>query len=966
MNLHSLFLSVILFSLLFASTFSNNELWKDCWGTDLIYYDQQCCNESSKLKDSNFHCLEKVPQIDGYEKLNEKLHTNFEELESCAQQKDCSSNMTFLQLREITGNIEQQTEELAQQGVETLQPKSPALTDISNGLLGNLTMTNGSMSFLGNSTIKLKTLDIKRIAVPSTEQKPAEIGFLSSQSGTLNIMTDLQLDPNQDDVKNRHLNVNLKSNFTKFNGSKIHVKGSELAVLRGLVANVSFQGTNTSVYKGTSCLGNNDCKSECMLDSNCKGYSRIENTRPVLDTTRHEYDVITEITYGAKTCTDDQDCALKCTNDTTCQGFSILDLFNTSFQSMKRYQYGAPYTTGCSVGNSTSKSDCIYTFSNVSIDATITEYDCRNYVDDNTDFTFSGDLNSMVSPSTCIIDVDGKRAFFNSASNNVACGAVVQVSSGDFFTSSCLIKTGLSWLQPATTSKEKKDAFNPTLFVTFEYGLEGNTSIDDAFSSYKKIVDKSPALNATYLNMLKGLNATAAQINKLADMNVDFGSFAALDSLDINPGDLNVMNGVSASLSKTELDKLVGLTANSSHLNVLRGVKSSIRRAFYHGGDLSMTEQECRDYASSRGVGFLPASSYTHGYAKPRGCVWIWQWHFFYFTEEESSGYNCPMFQDRVQCFVKVTGDTSGVTTALNNTVGLESSASELNVLKDASTDLGKAELDLLVGLDVSSKVCSDPSKTTEAKCLYDLVTSGQPDDSKGLNETECEAFANKYELAYPEIGTLRYLGTDHLGGLKGCFIDNHVYVKYSNAGTHDCGLKPINNGETRPCIQKTTNTFTFQQSLNVMKGVTSSFNASELSRLVGLTAEASELNVLLGVNSALNSTHLNHLIGLQSNASHLNVLKDANTALGKAELDLLVGLDVNAGDLNVMKGVSSSLNASELSRLVGLTAEASELNVFNVIITVQKLSLGQQHSCSLLSDGLLKCWGSNSYGQLG
>jgi alpha-tubulin suppressor-like RCC1 family protein len=35
-------------------------------------------------------------------------------------------------------------------------------------------------------------------------------------------------------------------------------------------------------------------------------------------------------------------------------------------------------------------------------------------------------------------------------------------------------------------------------------------------------------------------------------------------------------------------------------------------------------------------------------------------------------------------------------------------------------------------------------------------------------------------------------------------------------------------------------------------------------------------------------------------------------------------------------------------------------------ITTATQVSVGKRHACALLSDGRVKCWGDNRYGQLG
>ena len=81
-NVMKLFSLFILFSYL---SFSSSESWKDCWGLDYLYYDEDCCTESSYLADPNFHCLDKIPALKNYSALQLKLHEQIDNLTSCKE-----------------------------------------------------------------------------------------------------------------------------------------------------------------------------------------------------------------------------------------------------------------------------------------------------------------------------------------------------------------------------------------------------------------------------------------------------------------------------------------------------------------------------------------------------------------------------------------------------------------------------------------------------------------------------------------------------------------------------------------------------------------------------------------------------------------------------------------------------------------------------------------------------------------
>ena len=59
--------------------------------------------------------------------------------------------------------------------------------------------------------------------------------------------------------------------------------------------------------------------------------------------------------------------------------------------------------------------------------------------------------------------------------------------------------------------------------------------------------------------------------------------------------------------------------------------------------------------------------------------------------------------------------------------------------------------------------------------------------------------------------------------------------------------------------------------------------------------------------------------------------------------------------------GNRETIGDDELPSSVGAVAVTATPGV-----TVDKFALGQSHTCVLLSDGSVKCWGANQNGQLG
>ena len=92
-------------------------------------------------------------------------------------------------------------------------------------------------------------------------------------------------------------------------------------------------------------------------------------------------------------------------------------------------------------------------------------------------------------------------------------------------------------------------------------------------------------------------------------------------------------------------------------------------------------------------------------------------------------------------------------------------------------------------------------------------------------------------------------------------------------------------------CIQKSGNTWSNNNNLNVLKGVDATLSTSELNKLVGLTVNASTLNQLSGLSAT--GEELNSLLEFGADVNKLNILNGIDTSLSKDELNMLVGLDV-------------------------------------------------------------------------
>ena len=240
-----LFSLLILFSHL---SFSTSESWKDCWGLDYLYYDEDCCTESSYLADPNFHCLDKIPALKNYSALQLRLHEQIDKLQSCEEvQQVCNSNLTFIQMREQTHDLHAQMRKLGEAGFNTLQPAHENLDKLINYTLMDSTF-NG-LIFEAGSILVVDTATFRHLTIHS----PYSIPTLDVQGfgKTTNFLGKLK-------------NVNFHDRLS-IDGIDVDASSTELNSMEGI--NTDLKSSNINLLKGLDVeVGNLNAVKGVQLD----------------------------------------------------------------------------------------------------------------------------------------------------------------------------------------------------------------------------------------------------------------------------------------------------------------------------------------------------------------------------------------------------------------------------------------------------------------------------------------------------------------------------------------------------------------------------------------------------------------------------------------------------------------------------------------------------------------------------
>jgi hypothetical protein len=511
----------------------------------------------------------------------------------------CSTNETFLALLEEVATIEAGVQDLATQAVETLQPSSIKLTELSNGKMNDFTVENG--------TFTLHSIAVEMLQISDFTTSGLTVGYLevSNIHGPVNFQSHslsnfnlekLQIAGTEIDVSASQLNI-LDNTSTTLDGAdfqllhngngtvqaqKVIIMGTDSLTLQ----NVTVEGTlhlpdigvlsstiNT-VLKSVSQVSADDIMALAHAVRDMNGTVSVDTLKADTLSLSSKYLETLSKAYGGTTCESNSNCQILCNADDTCLGYSNLLTCSDANRTTE-----AECFSSCDVGSTLLKDECgecsdlDYTSKTTCVsscdDATkIQQSTCVNewYIDDTvTDYTTMTQRaiqicaqSTDVERVTCCenfavgLNAENDWSFFvyNVASGSNFCTVftpddnVTLIRTGDSkgtYSSYTARKwTTRSWTNYAYTTR----TFDIT--TTFEYGPEMNRT-DVAESRTKldaaKLVlgDVEVLASAFDLNKMTA-NVSQSDLEKLAGLvTVDAGSYDVLKNLSATAEDLNVL-----------------------------------------------------------------------------------------------------------------------------------------------------------------------------------------------------------------------------------------------------------------------------------------------------------------------------------------------------------------------------------------------------------------------------------------
>ena len=465
-----------LLCILLHLSFVHASEWRQCWGTEYLYYDEACCDAQDQLSDAQFHCLNDMPQLANYTDLKETLHEQLDSLNTCVNGeivttansyahvvddekctspllntnsifsnagdsstgvtmtielcaswtyyvlendgycksdansnpyigaihtsancppdftwKDgssatglfeyhtsanwcgvcgtdaktavngegqkvyqatlgstsdtaptCSSNETFVDLVTEVRLVQENMNNLATDAVETLQPKSTRLSDLSRGKFNDLTLSNG--------TLILNNLNASSITIDDVSIGTLDVGFLevSNLHGDLDLESHAASNVNFEVLTLDGVDViTAPEIISNMNGLSSTLNASDIALLNSLngttvAGKVVIMGTDRLTLDtitiegtlhmpaGTLTAGLNVLKGVSGI--NASDFSALSNALTNLNvntvTTNKvkmisRYDPST-IAYAGTACSTPMECQVACDNDASCSGYSNL------------------------------------------------------------------------------------------------------------------------------------------------------------------------------------------------------------------------------------------------------------------------------------------------------------------------------------------------------------------------------------------------------------------------------------------------------------------------------------------------------------------------------------------------------------------------------------------------------------------------------------------------------------------
>ena len=254
----------------------------------------------------------------------------------------CSSNETFVELVTEVRLVQENMNNLATNAVETLQPKSTRLNDLTRGKFNDLTLSNGTLvlndlnaSSITIEDVSIGTLDVGFLEVSNlhsdldlNSHPASNVNFEVLTLNGVDVVTSPQVLSNMNGLSST-LNVSDIALLDSVNGTVVAGKVVIMGTDRLTLDTITIEGT-LHMPDGTLTAGLNVLKGVSGI--NADDFSALSNATTNLDVNTvttskvkmiSQYDPTTTA-YAGTACNTSLDCQLACDKDASCSGYSNL------------------------------------------------------------------------------------------------------------------------------------------------------------------------------------------------------------------------------------------------------------------------------------------------------------------------------------------------------------------------------------------------------------------------------------------------------------------------------------------------------------------------------------------------------------------------------------------------------------------------------------------------------------------